>query len=94
MRGLLLTVEGLDGSGKGTQSRLLLESLREKGVPARLVSFPDYDHPSSALVKMYLAGEFGGNPGDVNAYAASSSFASGIASISGGTTYSKAFSAT
>ncbi len=75
MRGLLLTVEGLDGSGKGTQSRLLLESLREKGVPARLVSFPDYDHPSSALVKMYLAGEFGGNPGDVNAYAASSFFA-------------------
>mgnify|MGYP001146088098 CR=1 FL=1 len=75
MKGLLITVEGLDGSGKGTQSGLLLDSLREKGIPVRLVSFPDYDHPSSALVKMYLSGEFGSEPGDVNAYAASSFFA-------------------
>ena len=65
MKGLLITVEGLDGSGKGTQSGLLLDSLREKGIPVRLVSFPDYDHPSSALVKLSLSGEFGSEPGDV-----------------------------
>ena len=41
----------------------------------REVSFPDYDHSSSALVKMYLNGEFGKKPEDVNAYAASSFFA-------------------
>lgn len=41
----------------------------------RKVSFPDYESDSSALIKMYLAGEFGKNPGDVNAYAASSFYA-------------------
>lgn len=75
MRGLLITVEGLDGSGKGTQSRLLLDSLQKRGIPVRLVSFPDYEHPSSTLVRQYLSGEFGSRPGDVNAYAASSFFA-------------------
>ena len=65
MRGLLITVEGLDGSGKGTQSRLLLDSLQKRGIPVRLVSFPDYEHPSSTLVRQYLSGEFGSRAGDV-----------------------------
>ena len=71
----LVVIEGLDGSGKATQAALLSASLREKGAEVRQVSFPDYNSNSSALVKMYLAGEFGDKPGDVNAYAASSFYA-------------------
>ena len=75
MSGQLIVIEGLDGSGKATQSNLLYEALRAQGKNVRKVSFPDYDSNSSALVKMYLAGEFGKDPSDVNAYAASSFFA-------------------
>ncbi len=69
--GKLIVIEGLDGSGKSTQLELLCKNLTANNVDNRMVSFPDYSENSSALVKMYLGGEFGTNPGDVNAYAAS-----------------------
>lgn len=69
--GKLIVIEGLDGSGKSTQLELLFENLRKSGIDCKSVSFPDYDNPSSTLVKMYLKGDFGKKPGDVNAYAAS-----------------------
>ncbi|MBR6530717.1 MAG: thymidylate kinase [Clostridia bacterium] len=72
---MLIAIDGLDGSGKGTQSRLLYEALCKQGIKARLISFPDYDSPSSALVKMYLSGAFGSDPDAVNCFAASSFFA-------------------
>ncbi|MDP4118022.1 MAG: deoxynucleoside kinase [Bacillota bacterium] len=75
MSGKLIVIEGLDASGKETQSKLLLERLEEKGINARRVEFPNYASNSSALVKMYLAGEFGTEAGDVNPYAASSFYA-------------------
>lgn len=71
----LIVIEGLDGSGKATQANLLAASLQESGVKVREVSFPDYHSLSSSLVKMYLGGEFGSHPDDVNAYAASSFYA-------------------
>ena len=71
----LIVLEGLDGSGKGTQTALLAQALERRGIPLRQVTFPDYQSPSSALVKMYLDGEFGSDPGDVNAYAASAFYA-------------------
>ncbi len=71
----LIVIEGLDGSGKATQAKLLASTLTQRGTRVREVSFPDYDSPSSALVKMYLGGEFGDRPGDVNAYAASTFYA-------------------
>lgn len=74
-KGKLIVIEGLDGSGKATQAGLLVEALAAQGKAVRKISFPDYGSDSSALVKMYLAGEFGGEPGDVNAYAASSFYA-------------------
>lgn len=74
-KGRLIVIEGLDGSGKATQAKLLAEQLAEQGYPVRQVTFPDYASDSSALVKMYLAGQFGQKPDDVNAYAASSFYA-------------------
>ena len=73
--GKLIVIEGLDGSGKSTQTPILAEELRAEGREVKVISFPDYPSESSALVRMYLAGEFGKRPQDVNAYAASSFYA-------------------
>ena len=75
MAGKLIVIEGLDGSGKATQARRLYETLLQRGLPVRKISVPDYASDSSALIKMYLAGEFGKDPSAVNAYAASTFFA-------------------
>ncbi|MGI6403810.1 MAG: dTMP kinase [Oscillospiraceae bacterium] len=72
--GHLAVIEGLDGSGKATQATHLAAYLQELGQTVRHVSFPDYDHESSALVKLYLSGKLG-SPDEVNAYAASSFYA-------------------
>ena len=74
-KGKLIVLEGLDGSGKATQAKLLAEHLAAQGVPVQKITFPDYASDSSALVKMYLAGQFGQHPDDLNAYAASSFYA-------------------
>ena len=74
-KGKLIVIEGLDGSGKGTQAAELAKNLAIGGAPVRKVSFPDYASDSSALVKMYLSGQFGKDPQDVNAYAASTFYA-------------------
>ena len=69
--GKLIVIEGTDGSGKSTQFRLLTDRLQQEGHAFKQLEFPQYGEPSSALIKMYLGGEFGSNPSDVNAYAAS-----------------------
>lgn len=73
--GILIAIDGVDASGKQTQTELLAKRLLELGKKIRRISFPMYDNPSSTLVKQYLAGEFGKKPEDVNAYAASMLFA-------------------
>ena len=70
-----LVIDGLDGSGKGSVTRMLRAKLDAAGVENDLISFPMYGNKSSALVKLYLSGELGQRPEDNGAYAASSFFA-------------------
>jgi len=74
-QGKLVVFEGIDGSGKSTQFELMCDRLAGEGIDFMRVRFPRYSEASSALVKMYLGGEFGSDPDAVNAYAASSFFA-------------------
>ena len=73
--GKLIVLEGTDGSGKSTQFKALSDRLEREGVTFKHLVFPRYSEPSSALIRMYLGGEFGKNPSDVNAYAASAFYA-------------------
>ena len=73
--GKLIVIEGTDGSGKSTQFRLLTQRLEAENRVFQKLVFPQYAEPSSALIRMYLGGEFGSNPSDVNAYAASAFYA-------------------
>ena len=73
--GKLIVIEGTDGSGKSTQFRLLTQRLEREGHSFQKLVFPQYSEPSSALIRMYLGGEFGSKPSDVNAYAASAFYA-------------------
>lgn len=73
--GKFIVIDGLDGSGKGTQSELLRARLEKNGYKVRLLSFPMYESESSTLVRLYLGGALGDHPEDTNAYAASSFFA-------------------
>lgn len=73
--GILIAVEGVDASGKQTQTELLYRHLTDKGIDVRRLSFPMYDSDSSAGVRMYLNGELSDNAEDITAYEASSLFA-------------------
>lgn len=71
-KGKLIIIEsGSDASGKATQSQRLYERLIQEGKKCLKITFPDYDSDSSALVKMYLNGDFGKNPSAVNPYISS-----------------------
>ena len=75
MTGNLIVFEGTDGSGKSTQFARLCERVSSLGKEYQKLTFPQYSEPSSALIRMYLGGEFGEKPGDVNPYAASAFYA-------------------
>ena len=74
-KGRLIVLEGTDGSGKSTQFAKLCQRVQAEGIAFRRLVFPQYQEESSALLRMYLRGEFGKRPEDVNAYAASSFYA-------------------
>ena len=73
--GKLIVLEGIDGSGKSAQYRRLCARMENDGIAYNHIVFPRYDKESSALIRMYLSGQFGEIPGDVNAYAASTFYA-------------------
>lgn len=58
-RGKLMVIEGTDGSGKATQTRLLAEKLQKEGYSVKTINFPQYGKESARLIEQYLAGEFG-----------------------------------
>ena len=74
-KGKLIVLEGIDGSGKSAQFRRLCARLEKDGIEYNHIVFPRYDQDSSSLIRMYLGGEFGTHPDDVNAYTASTFFA-------------------
>lgn len=74
-KGKLVVLEGIDGSGKSANYRRLCARMDENGVSYHSIVFPRYDKESSALIRMYLGGEFGPRPEDVNAYTASTFYA-------------------
>jgi dTMP kinase len=74
-KGRLVVLEGIDGSGKSANYRRLCTHMDEKKVKYHSIVFPRYDKESSALIRMYLGGEFGSKPEDVNAYTASTFYA-------------------
>ena len=71
----LIVIEGVDSSGKATQTEMLYNRLSAENPNVNKVSFPNYNSPSSSIVKMYLNGDFGTDANSVNAYTASSFFA-------------------
>lgn len=73
--GKLIVFEGTDGSGKSTQFHMLTQKLQTMQIDFKTMEFPQYSEPSSSLIRMYLGGEFGARPVDVNAYAASTFYA-------------------
>lgn len=75
MGGKLIVLEATDGSGKATQTARLYQHLSDDRYPVRKIEYPDYASPSSALVKMYLNGDFGSDPNAVSPYVASTFYA-------------------
>lgn len=73
-KGKLIVFEGIDGSGKSAHYKRVCQRLENEGIEYNHIVFPRYDNESSALIRMYLGGEFGDNPADVNAYTASTFF--------------------
>ncbi|TSC78376.1 MAG: thymidylate kinase Tmk [Parcubacteria group bacterium Gr01-1014_33] len=69
-KGKLIVLEGTDGSGKGTQTKLLVERLRREKYQVATLSFPQYGKKSAGLIEEYLNGAYG-VPDTISPYAAS-----------------------
>lgn len=59
MRGKIITIEGADATGKKTQTKLLVEKLKEEGFDVETLSFPRYETAIGKVIRAYLLGKFG-----------------------------------
>jgi dTMP kinase len=66
-RGKFVVIDGTDGSGKGTQTNLLIQMLKSEGFDVEMADFPQYGTKSAGAVEEYLNGKYG----QVNAYVGS-----------------------
>lgn len=71
----LIVIEGVDASGKATQTKCLAEHYQAMGKTVRVITFPNYESDSSAPARMYLSGALGETADSVSPYAASALFA-------------------
>ncbi|GAC1573831.1 MAG: thymidylate kinase [Candidatus Doudnabacteria bacterium] len=71
-RGKFIVLDGTDGTGKSTQTKLLVEVLKGKGFDVEMADFPQYGQKSAGMVEDYLNGKYGS---EVDAYVASVMYA-------------------
>lgn len=74
-KGNLFVIDGTDSSGKETVSNAVFSMLKENGYNVLKLTYPNYGSDTSALVKMYLNGDFGSQADDINPYTASTFYA-------------------
>jgi len=74
MKGKLIVIDGTDGSGKATQTGLLVKRLEAEGYAVAMADFPRYGEKSAILVEQYLNGQFG-SAEEVSPYIASTFYA-------------------
>ena len=58
-KGKFIVIDGTDGSGKATQTKILVNKLRKKGYKIKVADFPQYGRKSAGLAENYLNGEYG-----------------------------------
>lgn len=58
-RGKLIVLDGTDGAGKTTQTKLLVETLKEQGYEVEVADFPKYGSKSAGPLEEYLSGKYG-----------------------------------
>ena len=69
-KGKLIVIDGTDGSGKATQTKLLVDRLNRENHPTAMISFPQYGTKSAGPLEEYLAGKYG-SANEVGPYRAS-----------------------
>lgn len=66
MKGKLIVIEGTDGSGKNTQTKLLVDKLNIYNKKSEMISFPRYETPTGKIVgECYLGKDLGLNTGSL-----------------------------
>ncbi|MCL5774948.1 MAG: hypothetical protein M1333_01920 [Patescibacteria group bacterium] len=58
-RGRFIVIDGIDGSGKATQTKLLMDELKINGYEAEEADFPQYGTKSAGIIEEYLNGKYG-----------------------------------